>query len=61
MGQYDIPLQELIDRGKPIIDRLHRRGIDVSSEAAQLPISGMASTPSLAFRYNLPEANKVDR
>jgi hypothetical protein len=31
----------------------------VSSEAAQLPVSGMASTPSLAFRYNVPEANKV--
>jgi hypothetical protein len=49
----------LIDRGKPVVERLHRAGIDVSSEAAQLPVSGMASTPSLAFRYNVPEANKV--
>ncbi|KAK7183675.1 hypothetical protein DPSP01_009537 [Paraphaeosphaeria sporulosa] len=58
---YDIPLQDLIQRGKPVVDRLHRQGIDVSSEAAQLPISGMASTPSLALRYNVPEANKVRR
>lgn len=42
------------------MDRLHRQGIDVSTEAAQLPISGMASTPSLAFRYNVAEDNKVN-
>ncbi|KAF1977399.1 hypothetical protein BU23DRAFT_295650 [Bimuria novae-zelandiae CBS 107.79] len=51
----------LIDHGKPVVDRLHREGIDVSSEAAQLPISGMARSPALAIRYNMPEANKVRR
>ncbi|KAJ4295411.1 hypothetical protein N0V90_007423 [Kalmusia sp. IMI 367209] len=51
----------LIDRSKPVIAKLHRQGIDVSSEAHQLPISGMASSPLLALRYNLPDVNKVRR